>query len=108
MKQIRVKLRLKGYYTTGLDTTVSAKEYRSDQKSVLKCNSVYFSPTESQFTLNVYYSSSILRTVHLSKADHRHWQISNTFFEKFLGHETIFFSNLYNAVINFDLCRKVR
>ena len=44
-------------------------------------------------------------TVHLSKSDRRQWQISNTFFEKFLGNET-HYSNLYNAV-NFDLWRKV-
>ena len=33
---------LKGYYITGLDTTVSAVEYRSGQKSVLKCNAISF------------------------------------------------------------------
>ena len=52
---------LKGHYTTGLYTTVWAIEYRSIQKSVLKCNAFYFSSTESQFTLDVYYFTSIVR-----------------------------------------------
>ena len=52
---------LRGSYTTGLDTTAWAIGYLSGVKSVLKCNAFFFSPNQSQFTLNVFYFTSIVR-----------------------------------------------